>query len=160
MAFERTSKIGHYQWLSTDTPTTAGIEQGSIGYETDTKKWYRFNGTAWVADDSVETSVVIANGATTSGAFNKGHANIIGLVMPAAFTGATISFMVSTTLAGTYQVLRDVNDVVVSVPVTQGTSKTLNGDTMTALAPWQFIKIVSSGAEGGDRTIGIRAVRL
>ena len=160
MAFARTADIGHYQWLSTDTPTTAGIKAGSIGYETDTKKWYRFNGIAWVADDSVETSVVIANGATTSGAFHKGHANCIGLEMPAAFTGATIRFTVARTLAGTYQALRDVNDVLVSVPVTVSTSKTLNGDVMTALAPWQFIKIVSSGAEGGERTIQIRAVRL
>jgi hypothetical protein len=73
---------------------------------------------------------------------------IFGLVMPAAFTGATVSFKVSADNA-TFQPLYDNAGAAVSLTV--GASQSF--DLPTALASWPYWKVVSASAEGAARTL-------
>jgi hypothetical protein len=47
MSFVRLGSTPRYICASTDSKLTAGIETGATVYETDTKKYYIFNGIAW-----------------------------------------------------------------------------------------------------------------
>lgn len=102
------------------------------------------------------TSVTIASGNTTSGAFDikttSPHARIIGFVMPSAFTGASISFQVSAD-DSTYQDLYDSDNNKVSITVSASRTYGLKDDLAKVLGPWRFIKIVSASSEGATRTI-------
>jgi hypothetical protein len=97
------------------------------------------------------SDVTIANGASTSSAFDGSNFSAFGAVLPAAFTGASISFTVCDTAAGTFVALFDVANVLVSVPVTQGRAY----DLPSELAAFPFFKIVSASAEGAARTIRV-----
>ncbi len=102
--------------------------------------------------------LTIANGQTTSDAFDAGEMGIMGIQFPAAFTGASITFTVSTD-DSVYQELNEVSDDAVGtagptkVLVTQGKSYTLPD----ALTPWRYFKIVSASAEGGARSLVVTA---
>lgn len=96
--------------------------------------------------------VTILSGATVSSALDIGGFGNLGVVMPAAFTGATISFQVSSD-GTTYQALYDASNTLISRSVTQGRSYPLP----PALSAWRFIKIVSASAEAADRTVVIEA---
>jgi hypothetical protein len=101
-------------------------------------------------------SATIASGATTSNAIDLGTVNawngFLGFVMPAAFTGATISFQVSLDDV-TYQALNDSSNNAISITVTASKTYGFKADVRAALSPWRYIKIVSASAEGGSRTI-------
>lgn len=105
----------------------------------------------------VET-LTIANGGTVSTAFTAGWHAAYGLVLPASFTGTSISFQVcadTTVDSPTYQALYEVDDPAtgtqrqVTLAVTQGRSY----DLPAALATWQGFKIVSNGAEAAARSL-------
>lgn len=99
----------------------------------------------------VETqTLTIANGATTSDAFAAGGLAMFGIIMPAAFTGTSITFTVSSTFAGTYVPLYDSTGTAVTA-TTAGTSRAI--DCPTQLAAFPFWKIVSGSTEGGARSI-------
>lgn len=107
-------------------------------------------------------TVTILNGGTTTsqggdngaGVIKMGPHTALQLHFPAAFTGATVTFTASRTVGGTYQPVRDSDGNVVSIPVTVSASFSLTGAEADAIAACDFIKIVSAGAEGGDRDIG------
>lgn len=93
----------------------------------------------------------IANGATTSDVIDvKGYA-IHGLIMPAAFTGASVSFTVSDVHDGTFVALYDSAGVLVSVPVVASRAYDLPAE----LAVWPFVKIVSASAEAAARSLKV-----
>ncbi len=94
----------------------------------------------------------IANGQTVSTAIDLGGASMAGIIMPAAFTGATISFKVSDTLAGTYVPLKNTAGTTISFTVSASTAI---GFSPTDFAAWQYIQIVSASAEGGSRDIKV-----
>lgn len=80
----------------------------------------------------------------------KGYSPV-GIYLPSAFTGATISFTASDTLAGTYLVVKS---------TTSGTtlSYTVTQNTYVALDPVAFyginyLKIVSASSEAGTRSL-------
>lgn len=96
-------------------------------------------------------STTIANGATTSAAINTGGMALVGIKIPAAFTGTAITFTVCDTIDGTYVPLK---------VTTSGTalSYTVAASGYYAIDPVnfqgvQFFKIVSGSAESGARTI-------
>lgn len=95
--------------------------------------------------------VTIANGQTTSGAIDLQGLVICQIIMPAAFTSASISFT-SSHNDGTYQPLYNTANTALSITI--GTSRTYN-IAPSDFAGCRFLKIVSAGAEGGSRTIGI-----
>lgn len=84
-----------------------------------------------------------------SEAMFKGHLDICGVRMPAAFDGSNIGFQESATEGGTY------NDVTwegeaVSFAVAAGETCMFNAAILSGL-PW--LKITSDGNEAADRTI-------
>ncbi len=96
-------------------------------------------------------SLAIANGASESAALALNGMSLVGVFIPAAFTGTAISFEAATAIDGTY------------VPVkstTSGTalSYTVAVSTFCAIDPKDllgvnFLKIKSGSTEGGARTI-------
>ena len=92
------------------------------------------------------TATIALNG-TLSGAVDIGNMQNIGLIMPAVWTAAHITFQVSNALAGTYSELVDSTGTEVNIAVSAGVAYTLSAAASQLLAPWRFIKI-QSGATG------------
>ena len=95
-------------------------------------------------------NAVIANGQTTSDAIDLFGTTLVGIQMPATFTGSSISFEAATTLGGTYQPIT--NSGGNSISATAAGGKFISIDP-SDIAGVQFIKIVSDSAEGAERTL-------
>jgi hypothetical protein len=95
-------------------------------------------------------SAAIANGQTTSGVINTSGSNIVGLQIPAAFTGTAISFQGS--LDGTlFQPIHStVSGSALSYTVAQGQYLAITPGDLQGIP---FIKLVSNASEGAARTI-------
>jgi hypothetical protein len=93
---------------------------------------------------------LIASGDTESSAIDKEHLDLVGADLP-TLTGTNLSFLTSTTLAGTYAALSWEGDAV-SFPKSGGPN--LRWDP-SKFAGDRFIKIVSDATETveGGRTI-------
>lgn len=99
----------------------------------------------------------IASGATVSDALDMGaspdaYGGLAGFVMPATFTGASVTFQVSADDT-TYQALYNSSNSQVSITVSASRSYGLLQDVRSALQPWRYVKIVSASNEGGARSI-------
>lgn len=94
------------------------------------------------------STITITSGQATSSACTVTGFAILGLVMPAAFTGASLTFTVSHD-GTTYQSLYDSTNTQVSLTVAASRSY----DLPTALASWPYFKVVSASNEGADRTL-------
>lgn len=107
-------------------------------------------------------TVTIVNGGTTTsqggdngaGVIKMGQYTALQLQFPAVFSGATLTFVSSTTVGGTYQPVRDSDGNIISIPVTAAANFSLSGAEADAIAACDFIKLVSASAEGADRVIG------
>ncbi len=93
-------------------------------------------------------SVTIANGQATSAPINIRGMAQCGILLPAAFTGATIGFSVSAD-GETYATLYDSSNTAVAITVTQGRAYALPINVF----PFAFVKLVSASSEGAARTI-------
>jgi hypothetical protein len=94
----------------------------------------------------------IASGQTKSSIIDAEHLSLRGLLMPAAFTGATMTFEVSDKADGTFIPLVDESGAAVSVTVTQSEGVAL--DTASReLGAFRFLKLVSGSAEAAAREI-------
>jgi hypothetical protein len=106
-------------------------------------------------------SAVIANGASLSGIFAVGSATVCGVLMPAAWTTAVLTFQ--TSLDGvTFEDLYDSSGLEYSVTVQAGQYAAINASDMYGL---QFLKVRSgTGAsavnQGAARTLQFNAVKL
>lgn len=103
-----------------------------------------------------ELTATIANGATTSPAVDLGGYALIGLLMPAAFTGTTITFQMSPDNSTFYDVY--------NTSGTQG-SVTVAASRAVIFAAGDFIgerfvKLISGSTEGGARVIKLIARKL
>jgi hypothetical protein len=100
-------------------------------------------------------TLTIANGATSSDAFECAGVTDLAVQLPPAFTGASITFTVSADNGLTFQELNEVSDRVVGtsaaskVLVTQGKSYSLP----VSLTAWTHLKVVSASAEGAARSL-------
>jgi len=85
---------------------------------------------------------VIPISTAVSQVIDIGHYAIAGLIMPAAWTGASIGFLVSDTIGGTLVKLfdDDGNQVEVEALISQGIG--IDTDALV-LAPWRFIQLQS-----------------
>lgn len=101
---------------------------------------------------SVNTTLVssIAVSTTTSGAIDLGGTTLLGVQLPAAFTGTSISFQAATSFGGTYQTVIDGSGSTLSKTVSQGKYLLLDPSEFAGL---QFIKIVSSATEAAQRDL-------
>lgn len=106
----------------------------------------------------------ISSGQSLSAAIDLGipttGSKIVGFIMPAAWTAASLNFQVSNQLNGTYVVLTDDAGTEVSLTVSASKGIGLRKDQSDVLGRWRFIKL-QSGSSGapitqlGDRTIQI-----
>lgn len=95
-------------------------------------------------------TATIANNAQDSSAIDmRGYAQG-GFVLPAAFTGATVSFKVSAD-GTTYVAFYDSANALVSITVTQGQGYAFP----IGLFAFPYVKIRSASAEGAARSISI-----
>lgn len=93
---------------------------------------------------------VISAAGTKSAAIQLGGMALVGLILPATFTGTTLTFEVCSTLAGTYTPLYDSANALVSMTVAQGRAYAVAPANFQGI---QFLKIVSGSTEGSARTI-------
>jgi hypothetical protein len=96
------------------------------------------------------TTATIANAGTVSNAVDFSYSDGGGFALPAAFTGAAMTFNVCNTRTGTFQQLMNAaGSAAVSVTVAAGKSYPLPVE----LEAWPYFQFVSGTAEGGARTI-------
>ena len=95
-------------------------------------------------------TTTIANGGTTTAEVNLGRDFELLEVEIPTITSAALNLQVSKTPGGTFQNLG--NSV---------TTETITGGytTVWRLGGFQFIKIVSSNAQGAERTFNVRGIR-
>lgn len=96
-------------------------------------------------------NATIAISTTTSGAIDLQGLALCQIVMPSAFTGASITFT-SSHNDGTYQALYNSSNTQLSITV--GTSRTYNINPAD-FAGVRYLKIVSASSEAAARTIGL-----
>lgn len=100
----------------------------------------------------VVAAATIANGQTVSAAIPTTGLSLVGIQLPAAFTGTTITFQGSVD-GTTYQVVKSTTSgTSLSYTVAQGTYVAVDPTPFYGL---QFIKLVSGSAEGGARTFSV-----
>lgn len=100
-------------------------------------------------------TVTILSGQTTSDVFEVGDYTLMGIILDAANTGATATFQACATRTGTFRAVSDSDGNVVTFATNAAAAIGLSGAELDALAPFQFFKIVSAGAEGADRTLTV-----
>ncbi len=105
--------------------------------------------TDFINNISYETTVTIANGATLSSAADLTGYALVGIIMPAAFTGTSITFSMS-----------DDGTTFYAITNAGGTalSATVAASKCILFTPGDFVgvrhlKLTSGSAEGGARTI-------
>jgi hypothetical protein len=96
--------------------------------------------------------VTITGGGTTSGVFTTQGLGLVGLQMPATFTGTTMSFLGSNDGGATYLALYNTSGSALSVTVA---ASRLILFTPGDLVGVQFIKLVSGSTESSDRIIQV-----
>ncbi len=109
------------------------------------------NKSGYAGNFQAAVPVTIANGAQNSSVIELNGFQLAGIQMPAAFTGTTITFLVATTLAGTYQALYNLTGAV---------SYAVGASRFVAIDPKDFqgtpyIKLVSGSAEGAARSFTV-----
>ena len=105
---------------------------------------------------TVSNTATIASGATTSDGIDLQLVEhlgcIIGIQMPSAFTGASITFQVSGD-DSTYQALYDSANNQVSITVSASRTYGFTDSVRATLAHWRYIKVVSASSEGAQRLV-------
>lgn len=100
--------------------------------------------------NKLQTTVTIANGATASGEADLGGTTLVGVILPAALTGTTLTFTAASAAGGTF------------IPVTgsngSNLSFTVAASKYLAIDPAlfhgvRFIKAVSGSTEGAARDL-------
>jgi hypothetical protein len=104
------------------------------------------DGSDFVGSGGVSTgTATIPTGQSLSGAVNTGGSTLAGILMPAVWSAAVLTFQVSNSLGGTYQDLYD--DQGNEVTVQAAASRAIGIDaTLAALGGWQFLKLRSGTA--------------
>jgi hypothetical protein len=99
-----------------------------------------------------EARATIASGETDSSALQIGAFTQCGIKLPAAFTGTSLSFLVSAD-GSEFAPFYDNANALVSIAVTQGRAYALPIN----IFPFTWLKIKSNASEGGDRVIELPA---
>jgi hypothetical protein len=103
-------------------------------------------------------TVTVADGESSSGALRLDEYALFGLVMPAAWTSASVSFDVSTD-GSTYQHLYDEYGSEVTLGVEAGKSYGFSAGFASRFLAWKYVKVRSGVAgsfvnqSGADRAI-------
>lgn len=95
-------------------------------------------------------TVDIASGGTVSGAKNTAGTVLVGIHLPAAFTGTALTFQTATGPSATYHVMKASSGSSLSYTVGQGTYVIIDPKDFNGA---QYLKVVSGTAEGAARTL-------
>lgn len=106
---------------------------------------------------SFAESVTIASSGTTSNAIDiaENGWQLAGFIIPAAFTGTSISIQTSDTLTGTYVTVQDGAGADLTFAVTA--SRFIPIPNLSLTAGLRFIKLVSNASESSSRVIVLAA---
>lgn len=104
-----------------------------------------------ITRDSEVRNVTIANAAQASEVIDIRHYAILGMMVPDALTGTTLSFQVSDAEGGVYKDLYDTANIQVSMTVAQGRAY----DLPTELASWPYFKIKAGSVQTAIRTFKV-----
>lgn len=96
-----------------------------------------------------QTPAVIASSATTSGNVATNGGGLVGLIMPAAFTGTTMTFNGSDDGTNFYALY---NTSGTQLSITVSTNRLILFTPGDLVGP-QYLQLVSGSTEGGARTI-------
>ena len=101
--------------------------------------------------------VTITSGQTVSSSVDTKEQAIVGIEIPATFTGVALTFQTASNPAGPFQPLTKTDGTNYSIVVAQGKNVII---PPTDLAGWRIVKLVSGAAEGATRVINlmVRAV--
>jgi len=94
--------------------------------------------------------VTIANGQTTSGVIDLAGKKLVGIEIPASFTGATVSFTQCRSAGGTYLPVCKEDGTSYSVTATDASYIRMNPSVFAGCA---FIKVVSASSETGAKVV-------
>ncbi len=92
--------------------------------------------------------VTIASGQTASAVLTLGGLTPVGVITPGALTGTSLTFNGGAAPGA----LSPVHDGDAAYSVAAGASRAIALEP-AALYPWEYLQIVSSGAEAADRTL-------
>lgn len=95
-------------------------------------------------------TATIAISTTTSAAVYLGSSVVLGIEMPAAFTGTTLTLHGASASGGTYAVLRDSAGTALTLTTAAGYRHYLDP---IITAGWNYIKVVSGSSETAERVI-------
>lgn len=98
-------------------------------------------------------TVEIANGGTESGVIGIQDYAIAGVITPDALTGTALTFKAASAKDGTFVDVYDSDGNQVSATATADRAIGLSASEADALAPWQWVKVVSNAPEAADRTL-------
>ena len=101
--------------------------------------------------DQVQT-VTIASGQQISGVLDTFGMSLVGIRMPAAFTGTTLTFQESNSSTGTFRDVYNASGNQLSIPVS--TNRTILF-TPSDFAGLRYVKIKSGSSEAADRSINV-----
>lgn len=98
----------------------------------------------------------ISESTTQSLEIDLGNLEISHLIMPATFTGTTVTFLGASAPGGTFQAVYTDAGAALSITVAQAHVVALSEATRNYLRGLRILKIVSGSAEGADRTVGLQ----
>ncbi len=96
-----------------------------------------------------DQNVTIASSGTESTALDLQGMGLVGMLIPSAFTGASVTFKASIDGTNFYDIYNSDNT---QFSITVGTSRWYNLDIRDFLGA-RYVKIVSASSEGAERTI-------
>lgn len=105
--------------------------------------------------DGEHINVTIANGQTTSAEIDLSGLQLVGVWIPAAITGTTMTFTAATATGGTFSTIYEVAGAA-SYSITIGASRFIPIDPRV-FSGLRYIKLVAGSAQAADRVITITA---
>lgn len=97
------------------------------------------------------TAIIPANG-TTSQAMDLSGTVLVGIDMPAVFTGTSLAVWTLNIVTGLYAAAKDATGAAITIAVSAGTPIVLDPSIYAGL---RFIQLVSNATENAQRTIGL-----
>lgn len=142
--------------VATDNPMPVTLSSGIAGAPS-------LGGLTALGSGRLSGTVTITNGTSLSGAIDLGSSSLSGILIPAAWTAAGLSFAVSTSLAGTYVPLWNGFGSEYTIPSASVVANQFITIPMVDFLGIQFIKVRSGTAasavnQGADRILTLVAV--
>lgn len=95
-------------------------------------------------------SAVISSGQNASAAVDLVGTTLVGIQLPATFTGTSLTFQMATSAGGTYQTMIDGSGTTLTKTIVQGRYLLLDPAEFAGV---QFLKVLSGATEGAARTL-------